>query len=98
MRLSVNGEVRQHDNTQHMIFPLDELLNYLDARIKLRPGDLVFTGSTHGVGLESGRFLQPGDQVVAQISGIGQLRNTIAAPCPLGSARAVGRLGLPLDH
>ncbi|MOA39564.1 hypothetical protein D3C78_1613540 [compost metagenome] len=50
------------------------------------------------MGLESGRFLQPGDQVVAQISGIGQLRNTIAAPCPLGPARAVGRLGLPLDH
>lgn len=98
MRLSVNDEVRQHDNTQHMIFPLDELLNYLDARIKLRPGDLVFTGSTHGVGLETGRFLQPGDLVVAQISGIGQLSNTVAAPSPLGPARAVGRLGLPPDH
>lgn len=98
LRLSVNDEVRQRDNTRHMIFPLDELLNYLDARIKLRPGDLVFTGSTHGVGLESGRFLQPGDQVVAQISGIGQLRNRIGAPCPLGPARGAGRLGLPLDH
>lgn len=98
MRLSVNDEVRQQDNTRHMIFPLDELLNYLDARIKLRPGDMVFTGSTHGVGLESGRFLQPGDQVAAHIGGIGQLRNTIAAPCSLAPARAVGRLGLPLDH
>ena len=98
VRLSGNDEVRQQDNTRHMIFPLDELLNYLDARIKLRPGDMVFTGSTHGVGLESGRFLQPGDQVVAHIGGIGQLRNTIAAPCPLAPARAVGRLGLPLDH
>ncbi|MBA1204350.1 fumarylacetoacetate hydrolase family protein [Pseudomonas capeferrum] len=98
MRLSVNDEVRQHDNTRHMIFPLDELLNYLDARIKLRPGDLVFTGSTHGVGLESGRFLQPGDHVVAHIGGIGQLRNTVTAASTLSPSRGVGRLGLPLDQ
>ena len=97
MRLSVNDELRQQDNTRQMIFPLDELLNYLDARISLRPGDLVFTGSTHGVGLESGRFLRPGDRVEAEIEGIGRLRNTIAAPRPLSPARAVGRLGLPLD-
>jgi 2-keto-4-pentenoate hydratase/2-oxohepta-3-ene-1,7-dioic acid hydratase in catechol pathway len=97
MRLGVNDELRQQDNTRQMIFSLDELLNYLDARINLRPGDLVFTGSSHGVGLESGRFLQPGDRVEAQIEGIGQLRNTIAAPRQLSPARAVGRLGQPLD-
>ena len=93
MRLSVNDELRQQDNTRQMIFPLDELLNYLDARISLRPGDLVFTGSSHGVGLESGRFLQAGDQVEAQIQGIGRLRNTIAGPRPLSPSRAIGRLG-----
>ena len=98
MRLSVNDEVRQQDNTRQMIFPLDELLNYLDARISLRPGDLVFTGSTHGVGLESGRFLQPGDWVEAEIEGIGQLRNSIAQPRQLSPSRAMGRLGQPLDN
>lgn len=96
IRLSVNDELRQQDNTRQMIFPLDELLNYLDARISLRPGDLVFTGSSHGVGLESGRFLQPGDQVEAQIQGIGRLRNIIAGPRPLSPSRAIGRLGQPL--
>lgn len=96
MQLSVNDELRQQDNTRQMIFPLDELLNYLDARISLRPGDLVFTGSSHGVGLESGRFLQPGDRVDAAIEGIGQLRNTVALPRQLSPSRAVGRLGLPL--
>ncbi|MCY1451528.1 hypothetical protein D9M71_683980 [compost metagenome] len=79
-----------------MIFALDELLNYLDARISLRPGDLVFTGSSHGVGLESGRFLRPGDRVEAEIQGIGRLRNTIAHPRRLSPARSVGRLGQPL--
>jgi 2-keto-4-pentenoate hydratase/2-oxohepta-3-ene-1,7-dioic acid hydratase in catechol pathway len=96
MRLCVNGELRQQDNTRQMIFPLDELLNYLDARIRLRPGDLVFTGSSHGVGLESGRFLRPGDLVEAEIKGIGRLRNTIAQPRALSPARSLGRLGQPL--
>lgn len=98
MRLSVNDELRQQDNTRQMIFGLDELLNYLDARISLRPGDLVFTGSSHGVGLESGRFLQPGDRVEAEIQGIGRLSNTIALPRQLNPARATGRLGRPLDN
>lgn len=95
MSLSVNGEQRQQDNTRNMIFPVDELLNYLDARITLRPGDLLFTGSTHGVGLESGRFLKTGDLVEAHIHGIGQLRNRVGAPRRLHPAREVGRLGLP---
>lgn len=96
--LSVNGEQRQQDNTRQMIFPIDELLNYLDARIALRPGDLIFTGSTHGVGLEDGRFLQPGDQVEAHIEGIGSLSNRVAEPRLLRPARAAGRLGEPLHE
>jgi len=77
-----------------MIFGIDELLNYVDARIELRAGDLVFTGSTCGVGLEDGRFLQPGDLVEAEIERIGLLRNRIGAKRELGVVRAVGRLGI----
>ncbi|MFJ1257913.1 fumarylacetoacetate hydrolase family protein [Cupriavidus sp. CuC1] len=95
LSLRINGEQRQHDNTDQMIFPLDELLNYVDARIALRPGDLVFTGSTCGVGLEDGRFLQSGDVVEAQIEGIGVLRNTIGPRRVLSEYRATGRLGRP---
>lgn len=91
--LSVNGQLRQSDNSRQMIFPLDELLNYLDARVELRPGDLVFTGSTCGVGLEDGRFLQPGDSIEAAIAGIGVLSNRVGPQRRLAAARAVGRLG-----
>ncbi len=94
LSLSVNGEMRQSDNSRNMIFPMDELLNFLDARIELRPGDLIFTGSTCGVGLEDGRFLQPGDEVVAAIAGIGELRNRIGPKRRLTAARAAGRLGI----
>lgn len=93
--LWINGELRQKDNTRQMIFPIDELLNYLDARVALRPGDLVFTGSSHGVGLETGRFLQPGDSVRARIEGVGELCNRVAAPRMLSSIRGAGRLGRP---
>ena len=94
LRLSVNGEQRQHDNSRQMIFAIDELLNFVDARIELRPGDLVFTGSTCGVGLEDGRFLRPGDVVEAEIERIGVLRNTIGAKRVLNPQRALGRLGI----
>lgn len=95
MLLWVNGELRQQGNTREMIFPLDELLNYLDARVALRPGDVVLTGSTHGVGLETGRFLQPGDLVEASVDGIGLLRNRVGHRKQLTSSRRVGRLGFP---
>ncbi|MEH6386363.1 MULTISPECIES: fumarylacetoacetate hydrolase family protein [Pseudomonas] len=95
MRMTINGEVRQQDNSREMIFTVDELLNYLDARITLRPGDLVFTGSTHGVGLETGRFLQPGDILEAHIEGVGMLRNEVGPQRILVTARQSGRLGHP---
>lgn len=94
LQLSVNGEERQNDNTRQMIFPVDELLNFVDVRVELRPGDLVFTGSTCGVGLEDGRFLQPGDRVEAAIERIGVLRNRIGAKRVVPAERAVGRLGI----
>jgi 2-keto-4-pentenoate hydratase/2-oxohepta-3-ene-1,7-dioic acid hydratase in catechol pathway len=75
--LRVNGEERQRDHTSQMIFPVDVLLRYLDARTRLRCGDVMFTGTTAGVGLEDGRFLKPGDVVEAEIDGIGVLRNTV---------------------
>ena len=80
-------------NSRQMIFGIDELLNFVDARIELRPSDLVFTGSTCGVGLEDGRFLKPGDVVEAEIERIGVLRNTIGAKRVLSPQRALGRLG-----
>ena len=94
MTQTINGELRQSDSTANMIFPVDELLNFLDARVALRPGDLVFTGSTCGVGLEDGRFLQPGDRLEAEIEAIGLLRNTVGARRNLAPQRSAGRLGI----
>jgi 2-keto-4-pentenoate hydratase/2-oxohepta-3-ene-1,7-dioic acid hydratase in catechol pathway len=94
MVLRVNGEVRQRDNTSSMLFPIDEILNFVDARIALRTGDLIFTGSTAGVGLEDGRFLQPGDLLEGTIERIGLLSNRIDEKRSLSPARSAGRLGI----
>jgi 2-keto-4-pentenoate hydratase/2-oxohepta-3-ene-1,7-dioic acid hydratase in catechol pathway len=77
IRLRVNGEERQADNTRAMVWSVEEILAYVDERVELRCGDIVFTGTTAGVGLEDGRFLQPNDLVEAEIESIGVLRNTV---------------------
>jgi len=75
--LRVNGETRQHDRTSKMIFSIDECIQYVLERMNLTTGDVVFTGTTDGVGMEDGRFLQPGDVVETEIGGIGVIRNTV---------------------
>ncbi len=75
--LRVNGQERQRDNTGSMVWPVKDIIAYLDERVALRCGDIVFTGTTAGVGLEDGRFLEPGDVVEAEIQGLGILRNTV---------------------
>jgi 2-keto-4-pentenoate hydratase/2-oxohepta-3-ene-1,7-dioic acid hydratase in catechol pathway len=79
LSLRVDGEERQRDVTSKMIFSVAEILTYLDDRVALRPGDLVFTGTTCGVGLEDGRLLEPGAVVEAEVGGIGVLRNVVGA-------------------
>lgn len=78
--LLVNGEIRQEESTGNVIFPIDDLLAYVNDRNALRAGDILFTGTPHGTAAEGpdGRFLEPGDVVQAQIEGIGVLCNTVA--------------------
>jgi 2-keto-4-pentenoate hydratase/2-oxohepta-3-ene-1,7-dioic acid hydratase in catechol pathway len=79
IKLRVNGEERQADNTRAMVWSVEDILAYVDARVELRCGDIVFTGTTCGVGLEDGRFLEPNDVVESEIEGIGVLRNTVGS-------------------
>src|SRR5260370_14361875 len=77
IRLSVNGEERQRDRTSEMIFGVDELIHFVTSRVTLCAGDLLFTGTTGGVGNEDKRFLEPGDLVVAEVEGIGRIENRV---------------------
>jgi 2-keto-4-pentenoate hydratase/2-oxohepta-3-ene-1,7-dioic acid hydratase in catechol pathway len=75
---TVNGVEMQGANTSDMIFSVSELVAYLSSIVTLYPGDLIFTGTPHGVG--AGRnprvFLQPGDVLESTIAGIGTMRQS----------------------
>lgn len=51
LKLSLNDEVRQDNNTSDMIFPVAEIIVYLSRFMTLWPGDLVITGTPEGVAL-----------------------------------------------
>ncbi len=75
----VNGEVRQDDSTERLIFPFDYLISYLSTFATLSPGDLIATGTPTGAGarFDPPRWLRPGDVVEVEGAGIGTLRNTV---------------------
>lgn len=79
LTLKVNGEGRQDGRTSAMTWNVGELAAWIDARSALQPGDVVFTGTPEGVAQGSGKFLQIGDMVEAEIEHIGALRNRVAA-------------------
>jgi len=78
LRLTANGEVMQDSNTGQMIFRAEDMIEYPSAYLPLQPGDIIATGTCAGTGAGQGRFLRPGDVMVAEIEGIGRLRNRVA--------------------
>jgi 2-keto-4-pentenoate hydratase/2-oxohepta-3-ene-1,7-dioic acid hydratase in catechol pathway len=76
----VNGEVRQHDRTGRMLFPVARQIAYVSTFTTLVPGDIIVTGTPTGAGarFDPPRWLVPGDVVEVEAEGIGILQNTVA--------------------
>jgi 2-keto-4-pentenoate hydratase/2-oxohepta-3-ene-1,7-dioic acid hydratase in catechol pathway len=79
MRLTVNGEVRQHWRTDDMIHDIAAQIAELSTVMTLMPGDIIATGTPAGIGAPTGNFLRVGDVVRAEIEGLGVIENTIVA-------------------
>lgn len=75
----VNGEIRQHSNTNHFIFPVEEIISVLSKGMTLEPGDIIATGTPAGVGkgFKPPRYLKAGDTIEIEVEGIGTLLNTV---------------------
>lgn len=75
----VNGEVRQDDTSDRMIFPIPYLISYISTFCSLEAGDVILTGTPSGAGarLDPPRYLVPGDVVEVEVSRIGVLRNEV---------------------
>ena len=75
----VNGEVRQDDTSDRMLFPMPYLIAYLSRFCTLEPGDVILSGTPSGAGarFDPPRYLKPGDVVEVEVSRVGVLRNTV---------------------
>ena len=75
LECSVNGELRQKDNTNDLIFDIPYIISYISEFITLESGDLIFTGTPAGVGATQGKLLKDGDILSTTIEGIGTIEN-----------------------
>jgi len=75
----VNGTTMQDSNTSMMIFKIPQVIQFLARHLTLMPGDIILTGTPHGVGTfrEPSIYLKDGDEVAIEIEKIGRLVN----PC-----------------
>ena len=80
MQLRVNGEVRQQGNTNQTRIKFPHLVAYHSPQI-YSAGDIITTGTISGVAAVQPNpfdfYLKPGDQIEAEITGIGTLRNKV---------------------
>ncbi|KAI6243444.1 FAA-hydrolase domain-containing protein [Aphelenchoides fujianensis] len=63
LRCTINGEVRQRESTDKMIFDIPTLLEFTTASIRLDVGDVLLTGTPAGVGR-----CQSGDRIEIELS------------------------------
>lgn len=75
----VNGEERQNDTSDRMLFTLPYLISYLSTFCSLEPGDVIFSGTPSGAGarFDPPRYLKAGDVVEVEVARVGVLRNTV---------------------
>jgi 2-keto-4-pentenoate hydratase/2-oxohepta-3-ene-1,7-dioic acid hydratase in catechol pathway len=80
IKTRVNGEERQDDTTDRLLFPFDFLVAYLSTFTTLEPGDIILTGTPNGAGARFNppKWLVSGDVVGVEVEGIGVLSNTVA--------------------
>lgn len=70
--LQVNGETRQQEKLNMMIFKPVELICYISRQMTLNEGDYIMTGTPAGVGK-----VERGDKITASIENIGELRTEV---------------------
>src|SRR5882672_5134724 len=79
LKTFVNGKQMQNGNTKTFIFDVRYLVSYLSNLITLMPGDVIATGTPPGVGLgmKPPVYLNAGDVVRMEITGLGTLENPV---------------------
>lgn len=63
LTLSINGQTKQLDKTNLMLFPIHRILSHMSSIMTLQKGDIILTGTPKGVGA-----IVPGDKVRATLA------------------------------
>jgi 2-keto-4-pentenoate hydratase/2-oxohepta-3-ene-1,7-dioic acid hydratase in catechol pathway len=81
MWLDVNGKRFQTSNTDQLIFNVPQVVSYISKFMTLLPGDVISTGTPHGVGLgfKPPIYLKAGDVVTLGLDGLGEQKQTAVA-------------------
>jgi 2-keto-4-pentenoate hydratase/2-oxohepta-3-ene-1,7-dioic acid hydratase in catechol pathway len=76
----VDGEVMQQGDISDLVFDIPALIEYCSTFAELLPGDVIATGTPGGVGAARTppRWLEAGNLVEVEVSGLGTLRNAVA--------------------
>ena len=71
VRTEVNGEERQNDTTANLLFPFTYLISYLSTFMRLKPGDVISTGTPNGAGarFDPPKYLRPRRRRGSRVSG-----------------------------
>jgi 2-keto-4-pentenoate hydratase/2-oxohepta-3-ene-1,7-dioic acid hydratase in catechol pathway len=79
VRTTVNDEIRQNSTTAEMIFSVAELISFFSQTMTLQAGDVILTGTPHGVGFarKPPVFLKAGDIVAVEIGPLGAICNRL---------------------
>jgi len=80
LKLEVNGARMQTGTTSAMIFTVAQVISYLSTMMTLHSGDVIMTGTPPGVGMgmTPPRYLRAGDEMVLEVSKLGQQRLQVA--------------------
>jgi len=81
LQCGVGDETLQNGRTSDYLFGVPALIQGLSRVTPLLPGDIIFCGTPDGVGIgrDPQRFLQPGEELVSKVSGVGELRQTFVS-------------------
>ena len=77
IKCKLNEQLMQDSNTREMIYRIPYLIQYLSEAFTLLPGDVIATGTPHGVGAfrDPPLWLGQGDVVSVEVEGLGSLTN-----------------------
>ena len=67
-----NGEVVQSQNSNDLIFNMEQMVSYISRYFTLQPGDMIWSGT-----MGSTRTMVPGDVYEVEIENVGVLRNEV---------------------